>query len=126
MCWTPYAILAFWQSFGDAASIPAIATAVPVLLAKSELVWNPIIYVAMNKNFRNAFYDLLPCKGLKQMLMNRENATEMPSNPNQSNLSYSREGVTMNQTTRSMNRNVVLPTVSETEPKTRNVSLYAE
>ena len=60
------------------------------------------------------------------MLMNRENATEMPSNPNQSNLSYSREGVTMNQTTRSMNRNVVLPTVSETEPKTRNVSLFAE
>ena len=79
-CWTPYAIMAFWQSFGDADSIPVAITAFPAVLAKSELIWNPIIYVATNKQFRNAFYEKIPCRSLREKLIRQENTREQDSN----------------------------------------------
>ena len=78
-CWTPYAIMAFWQSFGDADSIPVALTAFPAVLAKSELIWNPIIYVATNKQFRNAFYEKIPCRRFREKLIRLANSREHDS-----------------------------------------------
>lgn len=49
------------------------------MAAKSEVVWNPIIYVATNKQFRQAFYKNLPCTGLRDMLVKREEVKEVSS-----------------------------------------------
>ena len=68
--------MAFWQSFGDADAIPIVLTAIPAVMAKSELVWNPIIYVATNKQFRKAFYAIIPCSKLREKLIKHEEAVK--------------------------------------------------
>ncbi|KAH3872903.1 hypothetical protein DPMN_036126 [Dreissena polymorpha] len=40
--------------------------------AKSQVVWNPIIYVGTNKKFRMAFYQSLPCTRLRYWFEVRE------------------------------------------------------
>ena len=79
VCWFPYAIVSFWQTFGDVADIPIVWSAVPAVAAKSQIVWNPVIYVATNKQFRTAFYDSLPCGGLREALVKREEVKEAES-----------------------------------------------
>jgi len=72
IAWCPYAIVSFWSAFGDSSSLPTIVTASPPFLAKSSTVWNPLIYGATNKQFRSAFYNLLPCRSLKDKLVKKE------------------------------------------------------
>ncbi|XP_025107397.1 visual pigment-like receptor peropsin isoform X2 [Pomacea canaliculata] len=50
-------------------SISAELATYPAIIAKSQGVLNPIIYVASNKQFRQAFYELLPCLGLRRALV---------------------------------------------------------
>ncbi|WAR13903.1 OPSX-like protein [Mya arenaria] len=64
--WTPYAIVSLIQVCGYSDSIPLVLTEIPGATAKSQIVWNPIIYVATNKQFRDAFYATLPCKRLRE------------------------------------------------------------
>ncbi|CAH1792180.1 unnamed protein product [Owenia fusiformis] len=66
LSWSPYAIVSLWAAIGDSTSIPPLATVLPAVLAKSAIVWNPIIYVVMNKKFRAAMVKLLPCSCLRQ------------------------------------------------------------
>ena len=47
-------------------------TEVPALAAKSQGMLNPLIYGATNKMFRQAFYNCLPFKGLREILVKRE------------------------------------------------------
>lgn len=46
VAWTPYSIFALLEQFGPGVS-PAW-TVLPALLAKSSIIYNPIIYVGMN------------------------------------------------------------------------------
>ncbi|CAH1776414.1 unnamed protein product [Owenia fusiformis] len=66
--WTPYAIVSLWAAIGDPDSIPVLAALLPAVLAKSATVWNPIIYVGMNKKFRQALGNVLPCMCLTQVI----------------------------------------------------------
>lgn len=51
--WMPYAVVSMWSAYGDKASqIPIRLTAFAVLIAKSSVVVNPVIYVLMSKKFR--------------------------------------------------------------------------
>nr|CCP46947.1 c-opsin [Euperipatoides kanangrensis] len=52
--WSPYTVLALLVSF-TGQDIPAPVAIIPAIIAKSSVVYNPIIYVAMNKQFRHAF-----------------------------------------------------------------------
>ncbi|KAL4241079.1 D(1B) dopamine receptor [Mactra antiquata] len=79
LCWTPYSVVSFMQTFGDPHAIPHIMALLPAAAAKSEVVWNPLIYVATNKQFRQAFYATLPCKGLQEKLVKREEEQEQSS-----------------------------------------------
>ncbi|XP_052268682.1 visual pigment-like receptor peropsin [Dreissena polymorpha] len=65
IAWTPYAVVSFIQAFGDPDSVPLWMAEVPATAAKSQVVWNPIIYVGTNKKFRMAFYQSLPCTWLR-------------------------------------------------------------
>ncbi|KAH3751617.1 hypothetical protein DPMN_186185 [Dreissena polymorpha] len=56
--WTPYAVVSFIQAFGDPDSVPLWMAELPATAAKSQVVWNPIIYVGTNKKFRMAFYQV--------------------------------------------------------------------
>ncbi|XP_033748186.1 visual pigment-like receptor peropsin [Pecten maximus] len=59
--WMPYAVVSFWAAFGNASDIPLVVAGIPPYVAKTASVWNPIIYICTNKQFRKAFFDILPC-----------------------------------------------------------------
>lgn len=52
LCWTPYALVSMWSAFGNPGDISPLAGTIPALIAKSSVVWNPLIYVLTNKQFR--------------------------------------------------------------------------
>ncbi|KAK3089796.1 hypothetical protein FSP39_006604 [Pinctada imbricata] len=66
--WTPYAVVSFWAAFIGARGIPVAVQTVPAMAAKCSSVCDPFIYVVTNKQFRKAFYKIIPCAGLRQKL----------------------------------------------------------
>ncbi|NXR81811.1 OPSP protein, partial [Pycnonotus jocosus] len=49
LCWLPYAAVALTATFGQPGLISPAASIIPAILAKSSAVYNPIIYVLLNK-----------------------------------------------------------------------------
>lgn len=49
LCWLPYGIMALIATFGRPGLITPSASIIPSVLAKSSTVYNPIIYIFMNK-----------------------------------------------------------------------------
>ncbi|OWK57611.1 Pinopsin [Lonchura striata] len=49
LCWLPYAAVALLATFGQPGLITPAASIIPANLAKSSTVYNPIIYVFLNK-----------------------------------------------------------------------------
>lgn len=45
---------------------------ISAIAAKLSGLWNPIIYMATNKQFRVAFYKLLPCRRIRKRLLKDE------------------------------------------------------
>lgn len=76
MSWSPYAVVSLWAAFGNPNDISVLAGTLPAVLAKSSIIWNPIIYVATNKQFRHGFFAIIPCSGLKEALMKKEQQME--------------------------------------------------
>jgi len=62
ICWTPYALTAFTNAFGDPDSIPMFLQCFTPIFAKSQAVVDPILYVGTNKRFREAFMEMMPCQ----------------------------------------------------------------
>ncbi|KAM9829992.1 LOW QUALITY PROTEIN: opsin 7, group member d [Syngnathus typhle] len=54
--WTPYAGVAMWSAFSDAARVPPSAFAVAAVFAKSSTVYNPAVYLLCKPNFRECLY----------------------------------------------------------------------
>ena len=52
VAWTPYTVVSWISAFGDPNSISPVYATLPALFAKSQVLWNPLVYVATNKNFR--------------------------------------------------------------------------
>ncbi|XP_010115572.1 PREDICTED: green-sensitive opsin-like isoform X2 [Chlamydotis macqueenii] len=49
LAWTPYAVVAFWIFTNKGADFTATLMSVPAFFSKSSSLYNPIIYVLMNK-----------------------------------------------------------------------------
>ncbi|KAL7890582.1 hypothetical protein AOLI_G00000580 [Acnodon oligacanthus] len=49
VCWMPYGVVAMTATFGRPGLVTPVLSVVPSLLAKSSTVFNPIIYILMNK-----------------------------------------------------------------------------
>ncbi|XP_078065178.1 pinopsin-like [Mustelus asterias] len=64
LCWLPYGTVALVATFGHPGLVSPIASIVPSVLAKSSTVYNPIIYVFLNKQFYRCFKALLSCQNL--------------------------------------------------------------
>ncbi|CAF3629256.1 unnamed protein product [Rotaria sp. Silwood1] len=52
IAWTPYAILVVIRAFFDANHISSIMDTIPALFAKTSFIWNPLILIVRNGNFR--------------------------------------------------------------------------
>ncbi|XP_076125153.1 green-sensitive opsin-2-like isoform X1 [Alosa pseudoharengus] len=52
IAWTPYASVAAWIFFNKGAAFSAQSMAVPAFFSKSSALFNPFIYVLLNKQFR--------------------------------------------------------------------------
>nr|QGW08855.1 green-sensitive opsin [Carcharhinus melanopterus] len=59
--WLPYTIAAFWIFMNQGADFSATLMTIPAFFAKSSTIYNPVIYVLMNKQFRNCMLTTLCC-----------------------------------------------------------------
>ncbi|NP_001084114.1 red-sensitive opsin [Xenopus laevis] len=57
-CWGPYTFFACFAAFSPGYSFHPLAAALPAYFAKSATIYNPIIYVFMNRQFRNCIYQM--------------------------------------------------------------------
>ncbi|XP_060089761.1 pinopsin-like [Heteronotia binoei] len=62
ICWMPYGVIALLATFGRPGSLTPVATIIPSILAKCSTVYNPIIYILMNKQFYKCFLLLFHCQ----------------------------------------------------------------
>ncbi|XP_031162516.1 green-sensitive opsin [Sander lucioperca] len=62
--WTPYASVAAWIFFNKGAAFSATTMAIPAFFSKSSALFNPIIYVLMNKQFRNCMLSTVGMSGM--------------------------------------------------------------
>uniref|UniRef100_A0A673I4N5 Rhodopsin n=1 Tax=Sinocyclocheilus rhinocerous TaxID=307959 RepID=A0A673I4N5_9TELE len=62
VAWTPYATVAAWIFFNRGAAFSAQFMAVPAFFSKSSSIFNPIIYVLLNKQFRSCMLTTLFCR----------------------------------------------------------------
>ncbi|XP_042262527.1 green-sensitive opsin-like [Thunnus albacares] len=64
VAWTPYASFAAWIFMNKGAAFSATAMAIPAFFSKSSALFNPIIYVLMNKQFRNCMLSTVGMGGM--------------------------------------------------------------
>ncbi|XP_032228336.2 visual pigment-like receptor peropsin [Nematostella vectensis] len=57
IAWTPYAVVSFYYSLRGPTGVPLMAAMLPSLFAKASSLFNPIIYFAMSREFRNSCRD---------------------------------------------------------------------
>ena len=67
IAWMPYSIMALIAASGHSRILNYTATTLPSLFAKSGTIYNPIIYITMNKQFRRQYLSvgIKYCKSLK-------------------------------------------------------------
>ncbi|XP_055053211.1 green-sensitive opsin-3 [Misgurnus anguillicaudatus] len=61
VAWTPYASVAAWIFFNKGAPFTAQFMAIPAFFSKSSSIYNPVIYVLLNKQFRSCMLTTLFC-----------------------------------------------------------------
>ncbi|XP_075573002.1 pinopsin [Pelecanus crispus] len=74
LCWLPYATVALIATFGKPGLITPAASIIPSILAKSSTVYNPIIYIFLNKQFYRCFLALLRCNKATANSSNRSSS----------------------------------------------------
>ncbi|XP_070998539.1 red-sensitive opsin-like [Oncorhynchus clarkii lewisi] len=58
VCWGPYTAFACFAAANPGYAFHPLAAALPAYFAKSATIWNPVIYVFMNKQFRTCIMQL--------------------------------------------------------------------
>ncbi|CAG5980450.1 green-sensitive opsin [Menidia menidia] len=64
IAWVPYASFAAWIFFNRGAAFSPIAMSIPSFFSKSSALFNPIIYILMNKQFRNCMLATIGMGGM--------------------------------------------------------------
>ena len=59
--WTPYSAVTLTVAFTNVSKVPMTASVLPALIAKTSIIWNPVIYVARHKLFRRAMVEHISC-----------------------------------------------------------------
>lgn len=66
LSWMPYAVVSMWTAYGVGETVPIHFTVIAVLLAKSSIVINPVIYFLMSKKFRPLLLKTLKLRSSKK------------------------------------------------------------
>uniref|UniRef100_A0A6J0SFN2 Pinopsin-like n=1 Tax=Pogona vitticeps TaxID=103695 RepID=A0A6J0SFN2_9SAUR len=61
ICWLPYTIFALTVVFKPSLNISPLAATIPTYLSKTSPVYNPIIYIFLNKQFRDCAVEFITC-----------------------------------------------------------------
>ncbi|XP_035129688.3 rhodopsin-like [Callithrix jacchus] len=61
ICWVPYASVAFYIFTHQGSNFGPIFMTIPAFFAKSAAIYNPVIYIMMNKQFRNCMLTTICC-----------------------------------------------------------------
>ncbi|KAH0630205.1 hypothetical protein JD844_012932 [Phrynosoma platyrhinos] len=61
ICWVPYASVAFYIFTHQGSDFGPVFMTIPAFFAKSSAIYNPVIYILMNKQFRNCMIMTLCC-----------------------------------------------------------------
>ncbi|XP_070964326.1 rhodopsin [Oncorhynchus clarkii lewisi] len=61
VCWVPYASVAWYIFCNQGSEFGPVFMTIPAFFAKSSSLYNPLIYVLMNKQFRNCMITTLCC-----------------------------------------------------------------
>ncbi|XP_044311396.1 pinopsin-like isoform X2 [Varanus komodoensis] len=61
ICWLPYTVFALIVVFNPALHISPLAATIPTYLSKTSPVYNPIIYIFLNKQFRECAVEFITC-----------------------------------------------------------------
>ena len=61
VCWTPYAVVAFWNSFFDPNALPVVLHCFPPLFAKASAALEPILFIVSNHRYKMALFELMMC-----------------------------------------------------------------
>ncbi|XP_033994711.1 green-sensitive opsin-like [Trematomus bernacchii] len=64
LAWVPYASFAAWIFMNKGAAFTALTAAIPAFFAKSSALYNPVIYVLLNKQFRNCMLSTVGMGGM--------------------------------------------------------------
>ncbi|XP_053319642.1 pinopsin-like [Spea bombifrons] len=90
VCWLPYTIFALIVVINPTLYISPLAATLPTYFAKTSPVYNPIIYIFLNKEFRNCAVKCLTCGHISLSTPEEESAsmqvpveTKVVSKPNQ-------------------------------------------
>ncbi|XP_033636705.1 pinopsin-like [Asterias rubens] len=61
VAWSPYSIFALYVAASKDNKVSVVGATLPAMFAKACTVYNPIIYFLINKQFKEAFIDLMCC-----------------------------------------------------------------
>nr|AAR14681.1 blue-sensitive retinal pigment [Geotria australis] len=73
VCWLPYASLALWIVFNRGSPFDLRLATIPSVFSKASTVYNPVIYIFLNKQFRSCMMKTIFCG--KNPLGDDEDAT---------------------------------------------------
>ena len=62
LSWTPYTIVSFYVAYGRPETIDPLLSRSAALVAKSQVLWNPILYIGFTDSFRKCAYDIIRCR----------------------------------------------------------------
>ncbi|TRY89014.1 hypothetical protein DNTS_029300 [Danionella cerebrum] len=85
LAWTPYASLSIAFTVYPTMHLDPRLAAAPAFLAKTAAVYNPIIYVFMNKQFKKCLLQLLRCSDVTVVEGNNNHSSEHLGATNESN-----------------------------------------
>ncbi|XP_016110296.1 opsin-VA-like [Sinocyclocheilus grahami] len=85
VAWTPYAAFSIVVTALPSIHLDPRLAAVPAFFSKTAAVYNPIIYVFMNKQFRKCVVQLLSCSDVTVIERNINQTTERAGMTNESN-----------------------------------------
>ncbi|XP_076815012.1 blue-sensitive opsin-like [Clavelina lepadiformis] len=66
ICWLPYAGFAMYNVFNLDSQMDFALGSIPAYFAKSALIYNPLIYVGLNRQFRKCVIRMFGCIWKKQ------------------------------------------------------------